>query len=105
MAKGNAMRIPFIPASDDLGGLEAFPPECFNYTPNCGAAFPGVSFPASSPHVVGVGGTNLVTTYNPPSLDSTYIREQAYSDPSPRTSSTAPLSPTSSGAQAAATAS
>jgi subtilase family serine protease len=81
MAKGNAMGITFIAASGDSGGLAAYPPECFNYTPNCGAAFAGVSFPASSPHVVGVGGTNLITTYNPPTLDSTYIREQAYLDP------------------------
>jgi kumamolisin len=81
MAKGNAMGITFIAASGDSGGLGAYPPECFNYTPNCGAAFPAASFPASSPHVVGVGGTNLLTSYNPPSLDSTYVGEEAYGDP------------------------
>jgi subtilase family serine protease len=81
MAKGNAMGITFIAASGDSGGLAAYPPECFNYTPNCGAAFPAASFPASSPHVVGVGGTNLLTSYNPPSLNSTYVSEEAYGDP------------------------
>ena len=41
----------------------------------------GVGIPAASPHVTAVGGTNLVTTYSPPSLDSAYVGENANSDP------------------------
>jgi kumamolisin len=81
MSKGNALGITFVASSGDAGALSAFPVECFNYGPNCGAAEPAVSFPASSPHVTGVGGTNLITTFSSTSLNSIYIREEAFADP------------------------
>jgi subtilase family serine protease len=80
-AQGNAQGITFIASSGDSGGLAAVPLVCFNYGPNCGAAIPAVNFPASSPHVTGVGGTNLTTTYMPGSLDSAYVSEEAFGDP------------------------
>jgi subtilase family serine protease len=81
MAEGNALGITFIASSGDSGALPAVPIECFNFGPNCGSFLPGVNFPSSSPHVTGVGGTNLVTTYTPASLNSVYVREQAFADP------------------------
>jgi kumamolisin len=81
MAQGNAQGITWIASSGDSGALSAVPVVCFNYGPDCGSAEPSAEFPASSPHVTGVGGTNLITTYNPPSLESKYIREEAFGDP------------------------
>ncbi|SEC18397.1 S53 family peptidase [Terriglobus roseus] len=82
MAQGNAQGITFIASSGDAGALTAFPPACFDGVPNCGSALPSASFPASSPNVVGVGGTNLVTTYTSSTdLNSAYVRESAYADP------------------------
>lgn len=81
MAEGNALGITFIASSGDSGGLPVVPVVCFNYGPNCGSFEPGANFPASSPHVTGVGGTNLVTTYSPNNLNSTYVREEAFGDP------------------------
>jgi kumamolisin len=51
--------------------------------PNCGTVLPSAEFPASSPHVTGVGGTNLVTTYTglTSDLNSQYVRESAFADP------------------------
>ena len=80
-AQGNAQGITFVAASGDSGALAAVPVNCFNYLPNCGAFQLSVNFPASSPHVVGVGGTNLKTTFFPSSLASFYISEEAYADP------------------------
>ncbi|MGA7156178.1 MAG: S53 family peptidase [Acidobacteriaceae bacterium] len=85
MAKGNAMGITFIASSGDQGALPLPSAACFYAdapTP-CGTFQPSVEFPASSPHVTGVGGTNLVTTYNasnPNDLNSAYISEEAYAD-------------------------
>lgn len=82
LAQGTAQGITFVASSGDAGALTAFPPACFDGVPNCGPALPAVSFPASSPHVVGVGGTNLVTTFTSSTdLNSKYVREQAYADP------------------------
>jgi kumamolisin len=81
MAKGSALGITFIASSGDSGALSSFPPDCFNGVPNCGAAEAAVQFPSSSPHVTGVGGTNLITTYNPSNLNSAYVRESAFADP------------------------
>ncbi len=81
MAQGNAQGITFIASSGDSGALSAFPAVCFNGGPNCGSFEASVQFPASSPHVTGVGGTNLVTTYSTSNLNSIYVREQAYADP------------------------
>jgi hypothetical protein len=44
----------------------------------------GIGSPASSPHVTAVGGTNLVTTFNPKNpkdLNSAYVGENAEDDP------------------------
>jgi subtilase family serine protease len=46
-----------------------------------GTFLPGVETPASSAYVTAVGGTNLVTTYNPPTLESKYVAENADGDP------------------------
>ena len=80
-AQGTAQGITFIASSGDSGALEGLPVACFNGAPSCGRAFPTANFPASSPNVVGVGGTNLQTSYAPPSLNSTYQSEVAYADP------------------------
>ncbi len=83
MAQGNAQGITFIASSGDSGALSAIPVVCFNGGPACGSFEPSVEFPASSPHVTGVGGTNLVTTYTGTAgdLNSRYVREEAYADP------------------------
>ncbi len=83
MAQGNAQGITFIASSGDSGALSALPIVCFDGGPNCGTFQPSAEFPASSPHVTGVGGTNLVTTYTglTGDLNSQYVREQAYADP------------------------
>jgi kumamolisin len=80
---GNALGITFVASSGDQGALSAPPPACFepDATSACGAMQASVETPASSPHVTGVGGTNLTTTYSTTSLDSKYVSEQAYGDP------------------------
>ncbi len=84
--QGNAQGITFVASSGDNAGLACPAPAYFRTPPTnppsvVASFIPGVEFPASSPHVTAVGGTNLVTTYNPPSLESNYIEENAYSDP------------------------
>ncbi|HMG02844.1 MAG TPA: S53 family peptidase [Edaphobacter sp.] len=81
--QGNAQGITFVASSGDLGALDAPPLACFDpsATSACGSFQPSVETPASSPHVTGVGGTNLVTTYTSGSLDSKYVSEQAFGDP------------------------
>jgi subtilase family serine protease len=74
--QGNAEGITFVASSGDLGAVPIPTPSYFSGEP---ATFTlSVDWPASSPHVTGVGGTNLQTTYNPPSLESKYISENAY---------------------------
>jgi len=85
MAKGNAMGIAFVASSGDLGALSIPSAACFyeNAPDPCGTFQPSVEFPASSPHVTGVGGTNLKTVYNannPNDLNSAYVSEEAYAD-------------------------
>jgi len=85
IAKGIAMGITFIASSGDLGALSIPSAACFydNAPDPCGTFQASAEFPASSPHVTGVGGTNLVTTYdanNPSDLNSAYISEEAYAD-------------------------
>jgi len=81
--QGNAQGITFVASSGDLGANAVPAPACFNpgATSSCGGFLLSVNMPASSPHVTGVGGTNLVTTYDPPSLDSAYVSEAAFGDP------------------------
>ena len=83
--QGNAQGITFVASSGDLGALPAPALACFfqNATSSCGSFRASVEIPASSPHVTGVGGTNLITTYSAlnPNLDSAYISEAAWGDP------------------------
>jgi subtilase family serine protease len=81
-AEGNTQGITFVAASGDWGGRDIPAAACFSASaPNpCGAMQVGVGIPAASPHVTAVGGTNLVTTFNPPSLNSAYVSENADSD-------------------------
>ena len=83
MAQGNAQGITFVASSGDSGALDAIPVSCFNTPapPNCGTFLASVEFPASSPHVTGVGGTNLATTYDGTTRNSAYVSEEAYADP------------------------
>jgi subtilase family serine protease len=84
--QGNAQGITFVASSGDSGGL-GLPPLAYVTTPPqnppvvVGSYLPGVEFPASSPSVTAVGGTNLVTTFNPPSLEADYVSENAFGDP------------------------
>ena len=80
-AQGNAQGMTFVASSGDSGALEAVPVACFSGEPNCGHFLLSASFPATSPHVTAVGGTDLVTTTRPGDLDSAYIRESAFADP------------------------
>lgn len=87
-AIGNMEGITFIASSGDSGALSAPPVACFPttsggaYPPNCGMMRASVEFPASSPHVTGVGGTNLVTAYDGGATkNSAYYGEEAYGDP------------------------
>lgn len=83
--QGNAQGITFVSSSGDAGALAVPPIKCFaaNATSACGSYRVSVAIPATSPHVTAVGGTNLVTTASTKSttLDSAYIKEQAYGDP------------------------
>ena len=84
MAQGNAQGITFIASSGDSGALSVPPIACFtNADPKapCGSFQASAEFPASSPHVTGVGGTNLATTHSTTNLNSRYLYEQAYADP------------------------
>lgn len=85
MAEGNALGMTFIASSGDLGAVSIPPIACFTTNANpCGAMLPSAEFPASSPHVVGVGGTNLGTAThpnNPSNLNSSYLYEEAFADP------------------------
>jgi subtilase family serine protease len=84
--QGNAQGITFVAASGDNGALDLPSLDYFTTPPQnppvvAGKFLPGIGHPASSPSVTAVGGTNLVTTFNPPSLESKYVSENAYADP------------------------
>jgi subtilase family serine protease len=81
--QGNAQGITFVAASGDWGALATPAVACLdvNAQPGCGGFVPSVGSPASDPHVTAVGGTNLVTTLSSTSLDSRYVREEAFADP------------------------
>jgi kumamolisin len=82
-AQGNAQGITFVASSGDAGALSVPPIACFdpNATSACGSFQPSAETPASSPHVTGVGGANLVTTMSSTSLESKYVSEAAFDDP------------------------
>ena len=81
--QGNVEGITFVASSGDSGGLEC--PDTNYFAASAASApsrfLPGVEFPASSPYVTAVGGTNLITTYNPPTLNSAYVMENGLGDP------------------------
>ena len=83
-AQGNAQGISFVASSGDSGALSAVPLACFDpdATSNMRQLLASAEFPASSPHVTGVGGTNLATTFNARTgnLNSAYISEEAFAD-------------------------
>jgi subtilase family serine protease len=83
---GNAEGITFLASSGDNAGLGLPSLSYFNDPPQnppviAGTFLPGIEHPASDPGVTAVGGTNLLTSYNPPSLASTYVSENAFPDP------------------------
>lgn len=86
-AEGNALGITFVASSGDYGAVNVPPVNCFtatSTTTSCGVEQASAEFPASSPHVTGVGGTNLGTVShpkNPNNLDSAYLYEEAFGDP------------------------
>ncbi len=83
-AQGNSQGITFVASSGDGGAVPIPPVACLapKAKRGCGRMQPSVETPASSPHVTGVGGTNLVTTYTPSvPLNSNYVRENADDDP------------------------
>jgi len=84
--QGNAQGMTFVNSSGDSGGLPVLPLSYFTATPQdppvvVGKFLPGVETFGSSPHVTSVGGTNLKTTADPSSLESSYVHEQAFADP------------------------
>jgi subtilase family serine protease len=81
--QGNAQGITFVASSGDLGAYDIPAAACFapHAKRTCGGYEISVETPASSPHVTAVGGTNLTTTFNPPSLNSAYVAESAFPDP------------------------
>lgn len=83
--QGNAEGITFVESSGDNGGLPVPPIAYFTTPPQTppivvGKFLPGVESYGDSPNVTSVGGTNLATTYDPPSLDSAYVSENAFDD-------------------------
>ncbi len=68
-------------SSGDDGSLGCTTPDYFASGATKARFIPGVGFPASSPHVIAVGGTDLVTAHAKRSLNSSYVSENAVGDP------------------------
>ena len=84
--QGNAQGMTFVASSGDEGGLGVPSLSYFTTPPHkkpviTGTWQPGAEFPATSPSVTAVGGTNLTTTYMPSVLTSKYVAENADGDP------------------------
>ncbi|MFB1115730.1 S53 family peptidase [Dickeya dadantii] len=78
--QGNAQGITFVAASGDNAGRAC--PDKNNATQGRKGRFiPSVEWPAISPWVTGVGGTNLTTTHAAGPRDETYLQENSYADP------------------------
>jgi subtilase family serine protease len=77
--QGNAQGITFLASSGDSAGKGC--PSVPYFFGSSGHFLAGVESPASDPNVTAVGGGNLVTVYEPGSLDSNYATENAWSDP------------------------
>ena len=90
--QGVAQGITFVASSGDQGGLScppagsAQPGSGSGTVPSSGSWVAGTQYPAASPNVTAVGGTNLMVTANSP--NSTYVLENADYDPMPQGSST-----------------
>jgi subtilase family serine protease len=81
-AQGNVEGITFVASSGDFGSNPVPALACLEGGgPGCGGFVQSAESPASSPHVTGVGGTNLVTSFKEGSLKSTYVSENADPDP------------------------
>ena len=80
--QGNSEGITFVASSGDSGGLGCPDINYINQPQTAPSRFlAGVEFPAASPNVTAVGGTNLITSYAPASLNSSYVSENAQGDP------------------------
>jgi len=77
--QGNAQGITFLASSGDSSGLGCPSVPYLHGSP--GTFLAGIESPADDINVTAVGGTNLVTNMTVYSLDSTYIEENAWSDP------------------------
>ena len=77
--QGNAQGITFLASSGDSAGKGCTTVDYLSGEP--GKFIAGVESPADDPNVTAVGGGNLVTSYNPKSLDSAYVTENAWEDP------------------------
>ena len=78
--QGNAEGISFLASSGDEAGLSC-PTPSYATDGLDGSFVVGVQSPADDPNVTAVGGTNLVTKSTQGSLDSSYVGENAFSDP------------------------
>lgn len=71
-AAGAAVGVTLVASSDDQAAFGC-PQNAFNRK--------GVAWPAVDPYVLGVGGTNLTTSFASSSLQSTYAGESAFDEP------------------------
>ncbi len=78
--QGNAQGITFLASSGDEAGKACYSASYLNGG-KAGTYEPGASSPASDPNVTAVGGTNVLTDYEPGTLESAYAGENAWSDP------------------------
>ena len=78
--QGNAQGISFLASSGDEAGLECPSVNYYDNSTN-GIFVPSVSEPADDTNVTAVGGTNVATRHTTGSLDSSYVGENAWSDP------------------------
>jgi subtilase family serine protease len=83
---GNLEGVTWFASSGDSAGLSCPSLSIIPYFVgvNSGAAvkfIKGIETPAADPNVTAVGGGNLITSYIPGSLQSTYVGEQGFGDP------------------------
>ena len=85
--QGNAQGITFVASSGDSGALGLYPLSYITTPPQTppvvvGSWQLGIQTPASDPNVTAVGGTAILETKHVTGdLDSTYVKESAFSDP------------------------
>jgi subtilase family serine protease len=73
--QGNAQGITFVSASGDRGGLPLPSLECVSG--QLSVFLPDAEWPVSSPHVIGVGSTNLSTSHQQSSQPCVEVRQRA----------------------------